>query len=166
MRLRRFGISPDSYHYASGPDDVKRVLRRAGLSVRSRNSGIKGKTVGAARKAIRKLNAPEGTFFYVGVPRHAMLLDHRGETVVDTAPVKRDVRKVQHCNIVEGLPALQAKRRETHRRIDLHLGIPAKFAGKTMGELTNEEADEFGRWLRAQRRAEAQGKKVVGWSRG
>lgn len=91
--LAYFGISPDSYHYCQNRTDMERILRRNGYSVRSRLSKIgKGCTIGKAREKIA--NLCEGGYYYVSVAGHAMLLGCCGETVVDTAPRKRDRRKV------------------------------------------------------------------------
>ncbi len=48
--------------------------------------------MGKARERIAGL--VEGGYYYVSVPGHAMLLDCHGKTVVDTAPRKRDRRRV------------------------------------------------------------------------
>ncbi len=99
--LAYFGISSDSYHYSENSQDVKRLLRSNGYSVRSRMSklcGSKKTTIGILRKKIADLG--EGGFYYVGVPGHAMLLDDEGETIIDTAPRKRDRRQVIHVSKV------------------------------------------------------------------
>lgn len=91
--LAFFGIGAAHYHYCQNRKDMERILRRKGWSVRSRLSKVgKGCTVGKARERIAKLG--EGGHYYVSVPGHAMLLDSKGQTVVDTAPRKRDRRKV------------------------------------------------------------------------
>lgn len=91
--LAHFGISPSKYRYCENRKDMERILRRNGWAVRSRLSKVgKGCSVGQARARIAKLG--EGGYYYVSVPGHAMLLDSNGQTVVDTAPRKRDRRKV------------------------------------------------------------------------
>ena len=95
--LAFFGISPDSYRYSQNRKDVLRILRSNGLSARSRKSKVitaKCQTIGAVRARIKKLG--ESGYFYVGVVGHAMVLDGDGNTVVDTAPRKRDRRRVTH----------------------------------------------------------------------
>lgn len=99
--LAFFGISSDSYHYSECAKDVKRLLRSNGYSVRSRMSklcGSKKTTIGILRKKIADLG--ESGSYYVGVPGHAMLLDSQGETIIDTAPRKRDRRQVIHVSKV------------------------------------------------------------------
>lgn len=73
------------------------ILNKAGLSARSRKSKMpKSLTIGACRSAIAKLD--ENAVFLVIILGtnmcHAMLLDNKGRTVVDTAPRARDKRKV------------------------------------------------------------------------
>ena len=100
--LAHFGIAPSSYRYAENRKTVCSVLRRNGWSVRSRMSKLpKGCTIGQARKAIAKFSGKDSERFYVSVPGHAMLLDGKGRTVVDTAPRKRDRRRVLAITIVE-----------------------------------------------------------------
>jgi len=118
--------------------------------------------MGQARKAIAKLGEPAGTFFTIGVPGHALLVDHKGKTVVDTDPRKADRRKVNHCSIVEGHGEKLAKQAEWNRRRDLDRGFSPKFAGLTMGEIKPEDFDEFVAELRI---VEAGGK-VLTWGRG
>jgi hypothetical protein len=104
--LAHFDIDPSEYHYAEDADTVKSVLRRKGYSVRSRASAVRLKrgrtTIGALRKAIAKIDGDERTRYYVGIVGHAMVLNGKGQTVVDTAPRKRDRRTVCHISIVEG----------------------------------------------------------------
>ena len=91
--LAALGISPDTYHYCQNRTDMERIMRRAGWSVRSRLSKVgKGRSIGQARKRIAALG--EDGYYYVSIPGHAMLLDSKGRTVVDTAPRQRDRRKV------------------------------------------------------------------------
>lgn len=111
--LGHFGIGTSEYHYAEDADTVKGVLRRKGYSVRSRKSEMKvrpGTTIGQLRKAIRKADGSVHTRYYVGVVGHAMVLNGKGETVVDTAPRKRDVRKVRHISIVERKDGRESRR--------------------------------------------------------
>jgi hypothetical protein len=53
----------------------------------------KGKSVGAIRKNLAAIGA---MLFIVRVDGHVMLLHGNGETLIDTAPRKRDRRKVTH----------------------------------------------------------------------
>lgn len=110
--LAHFGIMPDTYHYSQDRETVVGVLRRNGWAVRSRKSALKvGKrnkvgnlmapSVGQVRASIRKLNAPDSARFYVSVRGHAMLLDAKGRTIVDTAPRSRDRRPVYDVALVD-----------------------------------------------------------------
>jgi len=103
--LDHFGVSPDQYHYSSCSDDIKRILRRFGYSVRSRKSAVGYKpgkmSIGQLRKALKKTDGSKHTRYYVGVRGHAMVLSGDGRTVVDTDPRKRDMRIVNHVSIVE-----------------------------------------------------------------
>ena len=100
--LTALGVPFDSYHYTGGAMDSRResILRRNGYCVRSRMSALgKQKTVGNARKVVRKLDDPSSTYYLLVVKSgrrstHAILLDRQGMTVVDTAPVKVDRRKI------------------------------------------------------------------------
>lgn len=102
--LQFFGIGSDQYHYAEDRDTVKQVLRRHGMSVRSRMSALRVRnnvtSIGKLRIALRKYDGSSRNFYYVGVVGHAMVLNGEGRTIVDTAPVKRDARKVRHISIV------------------------------------------------------------------
>ena len=100
--LTALGVPFDSYHYTGGAKDSRResILRKNGYCVRSRMSALgKQKTVGNARKVIRKLADPADTYYLLVVKTgkrdsHALLLDRQGLTVVDTAPVKVDRRRI------------------------------------------------------------------------
>ena len=100
--LAHFGIYPDTYKYAENINDINRILRDRGYSVRSRKSKIvtkKANTLGSIRNRIKDSSEP-GKYF-VRVPGHAMLLDGDGKTIVDTDPRKRDRRKVTHVYKIE-----------------------------------------------------------------
>ena len=100
--LTALGVPVNAYHYTGYNTDCNRreaILRRHGYAVRSRLSALgKKKTVGNARKVIQRLNDPAGTFYLVIVTAnkkgHALLLNDKGETVVDTAPRKMDKRRI------------------------------------------------------------------------
>jgi len=76
------------------------VLRRNGYAVRSRKSQLpKGCTVGKARTLIANRIAPRdpaGTRYLIAVPGHLLMLNAQGQTVVDTAPRKRDRRRITY----------------------------------------------------------------------
>ena len=91
-----FGIAPSEDNYSQCIRDINRVLRSKGFSVRSRFSTVvtkKFKTVGAIRERIKALDVSSGAF-YIGVSGHVLVMDREGNTVVDTAPRKRDKRQV------------------------------------------------------------------------
>jgi len=72
-------------------NDTKRAIQKQ-YSMRSVKSMVKSNTVGGARKA---LNGQQGaTHYVVHVDGHVLLLDNNGKTIVDTAPRKRDRRKL------------------------------------------------------------------------
>ena len=102
--LQFFGIGRNEYHYAEDADTVKQVLRRKGYSVRSRMSAFRIRdrvtSIGKLRIALRKYDGSKRNFYYVGVQGHAMVLNGEGRTIVDTAPRKRNTRKVRHISIV------------------------------------------------------------------
>lgn len=100
--LDAFGISKETYKYAQTITDVVRLLRKQGISVRSRKSAA-GKavaSVGRLRAIIASGKLGVG-FFAVRVPGHVILLDTEGYTVVDTNPRKRDRRKVTHVYLID-----------------------------------------------------------------
>ena len=84
--LHRYG------HYGS---DMLLAIRKK-YTVRSRMSSVRGrKSVGNARRFCEAITARcEGRVvgYLVGVEGHALLLDPQGNTMVDTAPRKRDRR--------------------------------------------------------------------------
>lgn len=93
--LAHFGVDPSAYHYSGAWGDVERILRRHGYHVRSRLSRVgRGRSVGQVRTRLARLGDDPSTLYYVGVPGHAMVMAPDGRTVVDTAPRKRDRRKV------------------------------------------------------------------------
>lgn len=94
--LECFDVYKDQFRYAHTMADVVRILRRRGLTVRSRTSFFKGLSVGRVRARSRSLIGrgvlgPEDVLL-VGVPSHVLLLDAWGSTIVDTDPRKRDRR--------------------------------------------------------------------------
>jgi hypothetical protein len=95
--LAAFGIDACEYHYSGYLEQRLNILRKFGWSARSRNSKLrKNESVGATRKLIaqHKWGDPPGTRYMIRVEGHALLLDYDGNTIVDTAPRKRDRRKV------------------------------------------------------------------------
>jgi len=99
--LGAFGIHPSQYHYSGHANQRANVLRKHGWAVRSRFSQLRrNASVGQARQTIINLNDPTGTHYMVTVERHCLLLDENGNTIVDTAPRKRDRRKVKAIHAV------------------------------------------------------------------
>ena len=98
------GIDESSFKYAQHRDDVKNVMRRNGLSVRSRMSSLPktARTMAGLKRWLAAGNGEEGALYYVGTDAHALLLDNRGTIVVDTAPRKSDRRKIRHISAVFG----------------------------------------------------------------
>jgi len=102
--LGALGVDPASYHYSAKSHQYQGVLRRNGYAVRSRASHTKkAGTVGQLRKLIQqgasKWGDPSCVKYTVHVvcgsgEHHLILLDRDGTTLVDTAPVKRDRRRV------------------------------------------------------------------------
>ena len=102
--LGALGIHPDSYHYSGTSEQYQRVLRRGGYAVRSRVSHTKkAGTVGQLRKLIKeraeKWGDPECVKYTVHVVHgngqgHLILLGRDGRTLVDTATMKKDRRRV------------------------------------------------------------------------
>ena len=79
-------------HYLHTINDLVRAARNK-YKVRSRKSTFRAKTVGALRKEIHKVDCD---YIIVRVDNHVLLLDKQGNTIVDTAPRKRDKRKITH----------------------------------------------------------------------
>jgi len=108
--LTALGVPIGNFKYTwNGKKNTwKQILNRHGFSVRSRLSRLpKGCTVGKARKFIAKLQDPPGTFYAVSVQGHLLLLGNEGQTLIDTAPRKRDARKIV------GISAIMYKHRTT-----------------------------------------------------
>ena len=70
--------------------DLLRAARKR-FSARSVRSKVKGDTVGAVRPSLADIGA---LAYIVVVDGHVLLLDADGKTHTDTAPVKRDRRKI------------------------------------------------------------------------
>jgi hypothetical protein len=96
--LNFFGVQGTTWNERTGKNVWDNTLRRAGFSVRSRMSKLpKGATVGKARAALAAIAATEPHIhaFIVRVDCHVLVVDRTGSTVVDTAPRKRDARKIR-----------------------------------------------------------------------
>jgi len=99
--LAWFNINPSQYTYTSSNKNrtaYENVLRRFGWSVRSRMTEFKVRkngstTLTALRSSMRKSKYNSQHFFIVLVHQqkaaHLIVLDGRGETVVDTAKNKK-----------------------------------------------------------------------------
>ena len=85
-----FGVEYET-RYLHTLSDLKRAISKR-LSMRSVRSMVKGKTVGSIRNQITKLAAPT---VVVVLDTHVLLMDcETGKTLVDTAPRKRDRRRI------------------------------------------------------------------------
>lgn len=93
LAVAKFFRVEDNVRYLHTVCDLQRAMRSSSeFHMRSRNSGIKGKTIGAVRK---KLFDKIGAYYYIAVvERHVLVLDHEGNTLIDTDPRKRDARKI------------------------------------------------------------------------
>ena len=107
--LAAFGIDASQYKYSQCQNDIKRLLNKFGWSHASRKSAVgitkrtrwaKMPSVGKVRKMIAKMDDGPDARYYVSVPGHAMLLDAKGKTIVDTAPRRVDRRKVLSISVV------------------------------------------------------------------
>jgi hypothetical protein len=139
--LAHFGIDAKNFHYSDSHGDVKRHLNAHGWRHSSRLSavGVRGTTpftkypsVGKVRQLIAKLDDGPGAMYYVGVKGHAMLLDNKGQTVVDTAPRRVDRRKIVHISVVRPGPAILRQmtrelNEQTARRREARLKMQASL---------------------------------------
>lgn len=79
--------------------DLKRAMQTK-WSFRSRKSSFKAKTVSQFSKAIKATNPPnrpqygEPKAYVVMVKGHVLLMNHKGDVIVDTSPRKADRREV------------------------------------------------------------------------
>jgi hypothetical protein len=98
--LSYLGIKPNEYKFTwsqrTGNKAALAIIRRKGYNVRSRKTVFKkAKTVSQLKKLVAKYDDyTKNVWYYVHVPSHVLLLDSKGRVVVDTAPRKRDVRRV------------------------------------------------------------------------
>jgi hypothetical protein len=99
--LAYFGILPNQYTVTSTNKNIRAyhgILRSFGFGVRSRKSHTKkAKSVGQLRKllpSIAKKETEDVIAYMVMVEGHLMVLDAKGKTIVDTAPRKRDARRL------------------------------------------------------------------------
>ena len=92
-----FGVRGVTWNDRTKTNVWDNTLRRAGFSVRSRTSKMgKNPTVGGSREKIRKIaeNEPDIVAFVARIQGHVLIIDRNGDTIVDTAPRKRDRRKL------------------------------------------------------------------------
>ena len=92
----------DETRYLHTIDDLVNCLRRS-WTVRSRGSWVtENESVGRVRRWCKKLagEVDGSAFFLVNTPEHVLLLAQDGQTLIDTAPRKRDRRPVWRFYIV------------------------------------------------------------------
>ena len=96
--LAFFGVEGVTWNDRTKKNVWADTLRRAGFSVRSRTSKLnkKEQTVCAARSKIAKIATDEKDIiaFIACIKGHVLVIDRNGQTVVDTAPRKRDKRQI------------------------------------------------------------------------
>ena len=88
----------DVTRYLHTWEDLQRAIRSM-YSLRSVKTAVRVKpdtTLGSIRKSLQEHNkSADACMAYVAhVDGHVLLLSHEGKTIIDTAPVKRDRRKV------------------------------------------------------------------------
>ena len=94
------GVS-NNVHYLHTMEDIVRATRTRYTS-RSRLSKLnKNKSIGNARKKMAQISDTNTIGFLIGIEGHVLLADANGQTIVDTAPRKRDRRKVTELFIIQ-----------------------------------------------------------------
>lgn len=91
LRVASYFGQADQARYLHTIYDVIRNVRRA-HTVRSIRSYVKGKTAGSIRNQLKDIKGLTHAIIYVS--GHVILMDVNGNTIVDTAPRKRDARKI------------------------------------------------------------------------
>ena len=108
LRVAEYLNVEKTVRYLHTITDLVRAARKS-YTVRSRMSKVKGKSVGAARKALSTISEKENSAHPIGgkvagyiirVKGHAVFVDSNGNTVIDTDPRKADRRKITHCYMV------------------------------------------------------------------
>jgi hypothetical protein len=90
----------DSVPYLHTIEDLVRAGRTK-YTVRSRYSKVSKLSVGGARAKLVEIGKEVNAIgFIVNVRGHVLFLNSEGRTVVDTAPRKRDARKMYSCYVV------------------------------------------------------------------
>ena len=95
--LAALGVDASEYHY-SGTESQMLTVARKHWSLRSVRSKLAKKTtVGGARKALQAVSEADSTVlgYVVFVQGHVLLLKRNAQTLVDTAPRKRDARQLR-----------------------------------------------------------------------
>jgi len=105
--LTALGIDKGSFRYTGNLNNGRRnrILNRNGFACRSRLSAVGyHTTTGKARGKIRELNEGAHVKYMVslsyGGSSHLILMNHRGETIIDTDPRQRDARKIEGIHAV------------------------------------------------------------------
>ena len=108
--------------------------------------------MGQIRSKLNKLNDSPDSFYLIALDRHVLLLDSKGETVVDTDPRKFDRRRVVGVWIIEGYKAKLDRKIKSDIELDLMMGVPKRWAGLTVGDMAKlplSEVQEYSDWLRS-----------------
>lgn len=105
--LTSLGIDSNSFYYTGSLADNRRnaILNRNGFACRSRLSKIgRNTSIGKARAKIASLKEGSDVKYMVSVrygrSAHLMLLDNKGNTLVDTDPRKVDKRRIAGIHAV------------------------------------------------------------------
>jgi glutamate dehydrogenase/leucine dehydrogenase len=94
------------------------LTMRTKYTVRSRESQVRGKTIGQIRAKLPKLAEEVNAIAFIArVKGHVMALDVAGKTMVDTDPRQRDKRRVTHLYVVYE----QAKDKQGQKQLTLDI---------------------------------------------
>lgn len=120
--LAHFGVAGTTWNKRTGRNVWADTLRRAGFAVRSRLSKLgRRPSVGGSRSRFAAIAAAEPAIiaFVVVVKGHALLVGRDGQTAIDTAPRKRDGRKVVSAHAVWSLqspPVMPTEREKDYAK--------------------------------------------------
>lgn len=101
LEVAKYLCVHNTVHYLHTINDLVRAARNKYI-VRSRKSLLAKGTIGKTRKAIEAKG--DALFYIAHVKGHVLLLNREGRTIVDTAPRKKDKRKVYNLYGVYSKP--------------------------------------------------------------